>query len=61
MNIHSFIGLSSAILLAWLGVTYLHKVPTERYRQQSRSSTPITGKTDDTKKEMIAGNTIGNR
>ena len=60
MKIRNFIGLSSAILLGWLGATYLHKVPTERYRQQNRSSTPITGKTDDTSKEMIAGNATGN-
>lgn len=60
MNIRSFIGLSSAVLLAWLGVTYLHKVPTERYRQQNRSSSPITGKADDTAKELIAGNEAAN-
>jgi hypothetical protein len=31
MNIRSFIGASSALLLAWLGATYFRKVPTERY------------------------------
>jgi hypothetical protein len=57
MNIRSFIGISSSILLAWLGATYLHKVPTERYRQHGHSSSPITGQSQDNTGEMIAGNT----
>lgn len=56
MNIRNFIGASSAILLAWLGATYLHKVPTERYRQQGRSAPPITGKPVEATHEMTAGN-----
>lgn len=56
MNITSFIGTSSAILIAWLGATYLHEVPTERYRQQGKSPSPITGEMEDTSHEMIAGN-----
>ncbi|WP_411825765.1 hypothetical protein [Luteolibacter sp. AS25] len=38
MNLKKFIGASSAILLAWLGATYLHQVPSERYPSQTRSS-----------------------
>ena len=60
MNIRSFIGLSAAILLAWLGVTYFHEVPTERYRLHSRSSTPITGKTVDATQELIVENETRN-
>jgi|GEM_PF-2376199 len=56
MNIQNFIGVSSAILLAWLGATYLHKVPTERYPKQGRSSSPITGQSEDTSGKMIADN-----
>ena len=56
MNITTFIGASSAILMAWLGATYLHKVPTERYRQQGKGSSPITGEMENTSREMIAGN-----
>ncbi|QTN33372.1 hypothetical protein HZ994_13960 [Akkermansiaceae bacterium] len=56
MNIRSFIGASSAILIAWLGVTYIHEVPTERYHQQTRSAVPVTGKAADISREMIAGN-----
>jgi len=61
MNIRSFIGASSAILLAWLGATYLNKVPAERYRQQGRSTSPITGQANDASLEMIAGNKPANR
>lgn len=57
MNIRCFIGASSALLLAWLGVTFLHKVPAERYRQQGRSSSPITGKTSHFPGKMVAENT----
>lgn len=61
MNIRSFIGVSSAILIAWLGATYLHEVPTERYRQAADSSSPISGKTDDASLEMVAENESENR
>jgi hypothetical protein len=36
MNVSYFIGLSSAVLLTWLGVTYFHQVPHERYPKQGR-------------------------
>lgn len=49
------------MLIAWLGATYLHKVPTERYRQQGRSSSPVTSKTVDTAAEIVAGNEPTNR
>jgi len=32
MNIRSFVGASSAVLLAWLGATYFHELPPERYQ-----------------------------
>ena len=38
MNIRSFVGVSSAVLLAWLGATYFHKIPSERYPRQGRPS-----------------------
>lgn len=38
MNMHSFVGASSALLLAWLGATYLHKIPPDRYPKQDRLS-----------------------
>lgn len=45
MSIRNFIGASSAVLLAWLGATYFHKVPTERYPTQGKlSSIPTPGK-----------------
>lgn len=56
MNISSFIGTSSAFLIAWLGATYVREVPTERYRQQEKGQSPITGKAEDISHEMIAGN-----
>lgn len=61
MNIRNFIGLSSALLMVWLGTTYLHKVPTERYRQQGRSPSPATGKIVDPAAEMTAGIAPGKR
>ncbi len=38
MSIRNFIGASSALLLAWLGVTYFHEVPVERYQKQEKPS-----------------------
>jgi hypothetical protein len=38
MNIRSFVGASSALLLAWLGATYFHEIPPERYPKQDRTS-----------------------
>ena len=49
------------MLIAWLGATYLHKVPTERYRQQGRSSSPVTGQTVGSEAEMVAENDPSNR
>ena len=37
MNIRNFVGASSAILLAWLGATYFHEVPPERYPKLDRT------------------------
>jgi hypothetical protein len=42
MNIRSFVGASSALLLAWLGATYFHETPPERYPKQG--STTVTSK-----------------
>jgi hypothetical protein len=58
MNIRCFIGASSALLIAWLGATFVVEVPAERYRQQGHSSSPITGKAMPVGEEVIAGNTI---
>jgi CBS-domain-containing membrane protein len=38
MNIRSFVGASSSVLLAWLGATYFHEVPPERYPKQGHTS-----------------------
>ncbi len=38
MNIRRFVGASSALLLAWLGATYFHKIPPERYPKQDLTS-----------------------
>lgn len=34
MNVTFFIGMSAAVLLAWLGVTYVREIPHERYPKQ---------------------------
>ncbi len=59
MNVRNFIGASSAILLAWLGATYLHEVPSERYPKQDRlsSSDPVDAASDND--EIIASNESG--
>lgn len=49
------------MLIAWLGVTYLHKVPSERYNQQGRSSSPATVTIAEPASEMMAGVVAGNR
>lgn len=54
MNIRSFIGASSALLLAWLGATYFREVPTDRYPKRDRTSADASGKADDRSGEMIA-------
>ena len=61
MKIQSFIGASSAMLIAWLGATYLHNVPADRYREQGRSSPPVTGQIIGSEAEMVAGNETRNR
>lgn len=38
MNIRSFVGGSSALLLAWLGATYFHEIPPDRYPKQGRAT-----------------------
>lgn len=59
MIIRSFIGVSSTILLAWLGATYLYKVPTERYPRQGGCSSPITRQAEETSEKIIAANESG--
>ena len=46
MNIRSFIGASSALLLAWLGATYFRKVPTERYQKPATITTEVSGQAE---------------
>ncbi len=38
MNVSYFIGISSAVLLTWLGFTYFNQVPHDRYPKQGRLS-----------------------
>lgn len=38
MNIDTYVGASSVLLLAWLGATYLHDIPPDRYPKLDRSS-----------------------
>jgi hypothetical protein len=52
MNIRSFVGASSAVLLAWLGATYFHEVPPERYPKQDRTS--VSASKDDEAGDSIA-------
>jgi hypothetical protein len=53
MNIRRFVGTSSALLLAWLGTTYLHEVPPKRYPKQDRTLGQ-TAATPDVSDEVIA-------
>jgi hypothetical protein len=34
MNVSYFIGISSAVLLTWLGVTFFHQIPHDRHPKQ---------------------------
>ena len=54
MNLRNFIGSSSLILLAWLGVTYFYEVPVERYptKGKLKSSASVTQNSDES--EMVA-------
>lgn len=54
MNVRNFIGSSSLILLAWLGVTYFHDVPFERYPDKGKiqSSTSLNQNSEES--EMVA-------
>jgi hypothetical protein len=54
MNIRRFVGASSAVLLAWLGATYFHEVPPERYPKLDRTLGSSAAKADVTD-EMAAG------
>jgi len=54
MNIRKFIGASSFILLAWLGATYLHQVPLERYPKQEKAGPTASVKTLKMNEKMIA-------
>jgi hypothetical protein len=36
MNVSRFIGLSSAVLITWLGFAFFHEVPQERHSGQER-------------------------
>jgi hypothetical protein len=56
MNIRSFVGASSALLLAWLGATYLHEIPPDRYPKLHRTSISATSAD---KVDKADGNTEG--
>jgi hypothetical protein len=53
MNIRSFVGTSSAVLLLWLGATYFHEVPPERYPKLDRTLGPSAA-TSEASDEMAA-------
>jgi hypothetical protein len=59
MKVRNFIGASSAILLTWLGATYFHKVPSERYPKQNRPSSVETVSAESEPDEMIATSESG--
>ncbi len=54
MSIRKFIGASSALLLAWLGATYLHHVPAERYPKQGRAGETETVETSNPADSIVA-------
>jgi hypothetical protein len=54
MNVSSFIGISSAVLLTWLGVTYFHQVPHESYPKQNRQTADTTDVAPEVIEETVA-------
>jgi len=54
MSIRNFIGTSSALLLAWLGATYFHKIPTERYPTQGKLSASVSAKPIQVPEKIVA-------
>ncbi len=38
MNVSYFIGISSAVLLSWLGVAFFHQIPQDLHPKQGRLS-----------------------
>ncbi len=52
MSVRKFIGASSTLLLAWLGATYFHQVPPEKYKVQGRLGSTVSVGADTT--DMIA-------
>ncbi len=58
MNVSSFISISSAVLLTWLGVTYFHQVPHDRYPKQNRQSADTDKVVPKVKESTIAVSVI---
>lgn len=58
MNVSSFIGISSAVLLTWLGVTYFHQVPHESYPKQNRQTADTTDVAPEVIEETVAVSVI---
>lgn len=58
MNVSYFIGISSAVLLTWLGVTYFQQVPHESYPKQNRQTTSAVEVKPETTKEPITVSVI---
>lgn len=56
MNVSLFISASSVVLLTWLGATYLHQVPFERYPKQDRHNSGSASVTPVKDSEMLAEN-----
>ncbi|MBG7608230.1 MAG: hypothetical protein IZT59_09420 [Verrucomicrobia bacterium] len=57
MSIRNFIGVSSALLLAWLGATYFHEIPAERYPKQGKFSSQTSAKNSSVSDDAVASAT----
>lgn len=53
MSIRNFIGASSTVLLAWLGATYFHEVPAERYPKQGKPVSALSLETDSSSDDTV--------
>ncbi|MEP2777599.1 MAG: hypothetical protein ABJQ29_07610 [Luteolibacter sp.] len=47
MSIRNFIGASSALLLVWLGVTFFHDVPVNRYQSEDVKTVELSEDTTE--------------
>jgi len=54
MNIRKFIGGSSLLIAAWLGATFIQKVPTHRYPQLGKDHKSPTTMVENTRQAYVA-------